>query len=142
MVPQTPESHPPLRGPKTRSLAERAVWSVLGSLFLALGAIGVVVPGLPTTPFILLATACFARSSERMTRYLLNHRLFGRLIQDYRAGRGIPFRAKLLALFTMGAFSAFAVGPGLPAELFWPRIAVLAAAITGGIVVLRIPTRK
>ena len=73
----------------------------LGFLFLALGALGVVLPVLPTTPFLRLAAACFARSSQRFYDWLLNSRVFGQLIRNWRDTRSIPRRAKRLAIATM-----------------------------------------
>lgn len=73
----------------------------LGFLFAGLAALGVVLPLLPTTPFLLLAAACFARSSERFYRALLGNRIFGPLIRDWREHRAIPRRAKILAITLM-----------------------------------------
>ena len=76
----------------------RALWFGLGLLFTGMGFLGYVLPGLPGTVFILLAVYFFARSSPRFYNYLLNNRLFGGLIRDWRAGLGIPLRTKLLAV--------------------------------------------
>ena len=74
----------------------RAAYIAAGSGALAVGVVGVFVPLLPTTPFVLLASACYMRGSERLNRRLLASRL-GTFVRDYRAGGGIPRRAKLLA---------------------------------------------
>lgn len=73
----------------------------LGLIFVALGAVGVVLPVLPTTPFLLLAAACFARSSPRFYGWLLNSHLFGQLIRNWRDSRSIPRRAKRVAITMM-----------------------------------------
>ncbi|MCX8116906.1 MAG: YbaN family protein [Desulfobacterota bacterium] len=70
----------------------------LGTFFVGLGIVGIFIPVLPTTPFFLLAAACYARSSDRTYHWLLNHRWFGKYIRDYREGRGIPRRAKGLSI--------------------------------------------
>lgn len=75
----------------------RSIYWLCGMLCLLVGIIGIVVPLLPTTPFILLAAFCFSRSSERLHQYLLNHRLFGKLIRDWEAYGVIPLKAKCLA---------------------------------------------
>lgn len=76
----------------------RGVFLVLGLGFVALGFIGAFLPVLPTTPFLILAAACFARSSERLEGWLLNHRHFGPLLRDWRARGAIPRKAKWMAL--------------------------------------------
>ena len=82
------------------------MWAGLGFVFVGIGGVGIVLPGLPTTPFLILAAACFARSSQRLYDKLLAHRMFGPLIRDYREGRGIPRRAKFLSLGMMWIFVA------------------------------------
>jgi hypothetical protein len=81
--------------------------------FLAAGVIGVAVPVMPTTPFLLLATGCFLRGSERMHRWMLTNPWFGDYLRRYREGRGIPVRAKLGAILllwaTIGVSATFVV---------------------------------
>ncbi len=74
---------------------------VAGTLSTAIGIIGIIVPILPTTPFLLLAAACYLRSSERFYRRLLNNRLFGTYIGDYLAGRGMPLKTKVFTLLLL-----------------------------------------
>lgn len=75
----------------------KLVWTGLGWLFVGLGLIGVVLPIMPTTPFLLLAAACFMRGSDRLYAWLMHHPVFGAYLRAYREGRGIPLRAKVLA---------------------------------------------
>lgn len=75
----------------------RAFWAVSGSFFLLCGLIGVVLPLLPTVPFLLLATFCFARSSERMHTWLVTHRVFGPMIADWQRSGAIRPAAKRAA---------------------------------------------
>ena len=79
-------------------------WALLAlaALCLALGVVGVVVPGLPTTPFILLAAWAAARSSPRLHAWLLNHRLFGPMVRDWQNGGTVSRRAKWSATVAMG----------------------------------------
>jgi len=70
----------------------------VGTFFVGLGLLGIFLPVLPTTPFLLLAAACYARSSERFYNWLLNHRWFAEYIRNYREGRGIPPRVKALSI--------------------------------------------
>jgi uncharacterized protein len=74
---------------------------LLGSLSLALGVIGIFVPGLPTTVFLLISAACYVRSSERLHRWLTNHRILGTFIRDYEQHRAMPLKSKVVALISM-----------------------------------------
>jgi hypothetical protein len=69
-----------------------------GTLFLALGVIGIFLPLLPTTPFLLLAAACYARGSQRFYNWLLRNRVLGSYIRNFREGKGIPLRAKAISI--------------------------------------------
>ena len=81
----------------------RPLLIVVGSLSLALGAAGIVLPVLPTTPFMLLSAYCFARSSERMHDYLVNHRVFGTYISNYYNQAMTPrHKARTLAVLWLG----------------------------------------
>src|SRR5690606_21314044 len=73
----------------------------IGTLAVVLGLIGIFVPLLPTTPFLLLASACYARGSTRMANWLVSNRLFGRYLMDFQAGTGIPLKTKIVALLVM-----------------------------------------
>jgi len=76
----------------------RAILITSGTIFLGLGLIGIFIPILPTTPFLLLAAACYARSSQRFYNWLMNNRWFGSYIKNYRDGRGIPLKFKILTI--------------------------------------------
>ena len=92
----------------SRSRASRWLWGAAGGIALVTGFIGVFLPLLPTTPFVLLAAFCFSRSSPRVERWLLSHPRFGPMIQNWRAHRAIPLRAKKLAWVMMTAGSLWA----------------------------------
>jgi len=115
------------------------LWATLGVSFVAIGLVGAVLPVLPTTPFLILAAACFARSSPRLEAWLLHHRRFGPLLRDWRRHQVIPRRAKRLACggMTVGyGFFWFTTGPG------WPlAMAVAALMLTGAGYVLSRPSR-
>lgn len=91
----------------------RAALIAAGSVCVALGAIGVVLPLLPTTPFLLLAAACYIRSSPRFYHWLIGNRVLGCYIRDYCSGAGIPVRAKVTTItllwLTIGASAVFFV---------------------------------
>ncbi len=76
----------------------RALFVVSGTLSLILGVVGIVLPGLPTTPFLLLSAGCYARGSERFYIWLMTNKVFGKYIRNYREGKGIPKKVKSGAL--------------------------------------------
>ena len=80
-----------------RSGFQRKLYLAAGLLFLALGALGVFIPVLPTTPFLLLAAAMFMRSSGRLYLWLTTHRVFGPFIRNYRLYRAVPLRSKVVS---------------------------------------------
>ena len=110
----TPPSPPaPAGGPTelqrvSRHAAVRALWLVAGAAALLLGLLGIVVPLLPTTPFVLLAAFCFSRGSQRWDHWLLNHPRLGPPVRDWRQHRAVPLRAKQWATAMMAASSLWA----------------------------------
>lgn len=93
----------------------RPLWTVLGGISVALGLAGLLLPLLPTTPFMILAAACFAKSSPRLHDWLVSHRVFGPAIRDWRESRAIAPRAKRMALLAMAAAFGLSLALRLPA---------------------------
>lgn len=85
----------------TRDKIKVFLWKVMGVFCVGLAILGAILPILPTTVFLLMATACFAKSSPRMQRMLLNNKTFGPLIHDWQQHRSIPRKAKRVALLTI-----------------------------------------
>lgn len=110
-----------------------AGWASLG-----LGALGLAVPVLPTAPFVLLAAACFMRSSERLHAWVVSHPLFGHHIEDYLAGRGLRARTKAVALTTLWASVATSVVLWVP--LLAADLIIVAVAVAVSVYILRLPT--
>jgi len=97
-------------GTRRVSSFRKGIFVVAGTISLGLGALGVFLPVLPTTPFLLLSAAFYYKGSERMHRWLLNNKLFGNYIKNYKGGRGIALKAKaitLCLLWTTICYSAF-----------------------------------
>jgi uncharacterized membrane protein YbaN (DUF454 family) len=94
----------------------RVALVVAGTGFVGLGVLGAFLPVLPTTPFMLLAAACYARASTRFYNGLLNNRLFGPTVREWRRHRSIPYRTKCTAIalmaITLTASIVFAVEDG------------------------------
>ena len=106
---------------------KRSVYKPLGLVFLALGVIGILLPILPSTPFVLLAAWCFAQSSEKWHRKLLDSDVFGPMIRNWEANRCISLRTKIVGLTGMavagGASIAFAIND--------PVLQIAAASLMG-----------
>ena len=118
----------------------RGTLIVLGTCFTGLGILGVFLPLLPTTPFLLLAAACYARSSKRFYYWLLNNRLFGSYIKNYHEGRGISLKLKVITLALLWGtttYSAFFVVDAL----YW-RIILLVIAVGVTIHILKTRTLR
>ena len=85
------------------SRGQRLLWMLAGLVSLVVGFIGIFLPLLPTTPFVLLAAFCFSRGSKRMEAWLVHHPRFGPMVQAWRRHRAVPLRAKQLATVMMAA---------------------------------------
>ena len=116
----------------------RHVYLALGAGFVALGFIGAFLPVLPTTPFLILAVACFARSSPRLEGWLLDHPRFGRGLRAWRERGAIPPRAKLMAVG--GSALGFSVFYATSRPGPWLVAAVAALMLSGVAYVLSRPS--
>ena len=124
---------------ENRNPAIRYALLTLGWLSVVLGVVGIFLPVLPTTPFLLLAAACFARSSERFYTWLVNHPKLGPWIRDYLDGNGIPLKGKVYAIGLMWlsiSVSCFLV------PLFWARAFMLTSAVCVTLYILRQKTLR
>lgn len=112
----------------------------LGTLFIGIGIIGIIVPILPTTPFLLVAAALYARSSQKFYNWLINNRVFGKYIKNYREGKGIPLKVKIFAIsilwITIGC-SAF-----LAVDILYVRIILFLVAVGATVYIARLKTFK
>ena len=119
----------------------RGLWILGGLLCVGVGALGVIVPGLPSTIFFIMAAAAFSRSSERMERWVLGLPGVGKLVADYRSGLGMPWRAKVIA----GTMIVVAVGlsTGLALSSWTWRGVVIGLGLVGLAYIFgRVPTRR
>lgn len=112
----------------------------LGTLSLILGVIGIVVPGLPTTPFLLLSAALYFKSSSKLYNWLIQHPVFGKFIRNYRETKSIPRATKIYALSIMWVMITLSCVFFI--KISWVIIIVLAVGIVGSVVMIQIPTRK
>lgn len=104
---------------------------IVGSVSLVLGLLGVFLPVLPTTPFLLLSAALWVKSSPRLYEWLLNHRIFGDYIRNFREYRAIPLRAKIVSVTLLWATMSYCIFV-VANEKLWLQIvfATIAIAIT------------
>lgn len=125
----------------SRSAPVRWAWFATGWVAVGLGAIGIVVPGLPTTVFFIVAASCFARSSPRFEQWVLNLPRIGPLVRDYRSGLGMPRRAKAVAIAMIVVAVSLSAVFGLSSAV--ARAVVVGAGLVGvGWILWRVPTRE
>jgi uncharacterized membrane protein YbaN (DUF454 family) len=117
----------------------RALLWLGGVAALILALIGVVVPGLPTTPFVLVAGACFVRASPRAHAWLLRNRLFGPMLREWEEHRSVPRRVKRIAVAAMVVMASLSVWHF--SGRAWLQATILAAMLVGSAIVLRLPSR-
>jgi len=127
--------------PVVRRGAWRIVWLVAGMVAVGVGAVGVVVPGLPTTVFFIVAASCFARSSPRFERWVLNLPKIGPMVRDHRSGLGMPRRVKAIALAMM--WTAILLSSlALRQRPVIVAVLVVAGLVGTAYILLRVPTRE
>jgi uncharacterized membrane protein YbaN (DUF454 family) len=123
-----------------QSRFSRGALIVAGSISLGLGIIGIILPLLPTTPFLLLAAWCYARSSKKFYIWLINNKRFGRIIKNYYEGKGIPLHVKIYAISLL--WVTILLSSYLFIEMLLIRIILIIIATLVTIHILRFPTLK
>lgn len=121
-----------------KSLLQRRVYLALGFVALSLGIIGIPMPVLPTTPFILLAAWCFARSSERWHQWLLSNETFGAVISNWEERRCISLQTKIVAISSMVVLGGSSVVFAIQNDT--TRLVALGFMLIGAVVVLQLDT--
>lgn len=127
-------------GRETAGGSVKVLLTVLGSIALALGILGIFLPLLPSTPLFLLAAICYARSSRKLHDRLLAHPVVGRSIRSYRDGLGLPLRQKVIILVLL--WSSITVSGIFFTSSLWIRglLAVIAVGVT--VHILMLPVRR
>lgn len=129
---------PPIPPIQERTGPLRYLYLGLGFVFVGLGTLGIILPGLPTTPFMILAAWMFSKSSARFHAWLWNHRLFGPYVREWNRHRVIPIHAKILSSSFMGLGLGGMIYRGAP----WPLLAAtLALCAWGTWFIYRCPSR-
>ncbi len=109
----------------------KAILIFTGTVCVALGVLGMFLPLMPTTVFLLLAAYCYSRSSDKFHNWLLTNRLCGKYISNYRSGRGITLRQKVSTILTLWASIGFSIW--LVSGRFW--LTLLLAAVAVGVTI-------
>ena len=118
----------------------KVILNFIGIVAVILGILGIFLPLLPTTPFLLLASACFARASTRMHNWLQTNRIFGKYLSSYENGYGIPLRGKIWTLIFMWGSMSYSIWRS---DLLWARILIVILGTSVTIYVTRfVPTTQ
>jgi len=118
----------------------RLLWNAVGTFFLALGLIGIPLPLLPTTPFLLIAAACYLRGSRRMHNWMMMNRYFGAYLKDYLEGNGLAIRTKIVAVSVLWGVIVFSAA--FATENAIVRVGLLAVALGVTIHLLTLATKR
>jgi len=121
-------------------MISKLLFITIGSIFLGLGALGIVIPGLPATPFLILAAVFYLRGSSRLHHWIRHHRIFGKYLNIYQKNKAMTLQSKITALammWTMILISSF-----LLIENPMVRWIILATGVIGTIIIIQIRTYK
>ena len=118
----------------------KSFWIIGGTVCICLGILGIFLPILPTTPFLLLAAFCYGRGSKRFYHWLVNRSRLGSYIRSYKEGRGIPLKQKVLTIVLLWLTIGFAIG--FVATTWWLKALLLVVAAGVTIHLSKIKTRR
>jgi len=116
---------------------KRKLLIVAGTISTAVGIVGIFVPILPTTPFLLLAAACYLRSSRKFYHWLLNNRFFGAYVRNYLQGRGMPLKLKILTILLLWVTIACSAIFAVQALIIRVILALIATGVTAHIILIK-----
>ena len=119
--------------------AKKALLVAAGSVCLALAVLGVFLPLLPTTPFLLLASACYVRSSERLHGWLMRNRLLGGYLRNFKERRGIPVRAKVTTVLLLWLPLLYSV---YRLDILWLELLLVLMGLIWSVLIFRMKTVK
>ena len=130
---------------KSKLNFKKILFIIVGSTSFLLGVVGIVIPGLPTTPFMILSSIMFLNSSDRLYLWLTTHERFGKYVLDFKKGKGITFKTKLYAqtmmLLTM-SLSLIPISPAFIDNVVVRIILAISAVFSFWLVGFKIPTNK
>jgi uncharacterized membrane protein YbaN (DUF454 family) len=115
---------------------------VSGTFFLVIGIIGIFIPILPTTPFLLLAAACYAKGSKKFYNWLINNKWLGKYIKNYQEGRGIPLNVKIITITLLWITIAFSTIIIVSNNLIRIILIIIAIGVTIHVLTIRTSEKK
>jgi uncharacterized membrane protein YbaN (DUF454 family) len=118
----------------------KMIYFSFGLFLTGLGLIGVIIPGLPTTIFMILAAACFFRSSTKMYNWVIKHPLFGESVLRFRSGEGMPMKAKYTAIIMMWFFISASIFFFLHSHSLWIKTIITLSGLIGTVFIIKQPT--
>jgi len=121
---------------------KRRLLVIVGTISMAVGIIGIFVPILPTTPFLLLAAVCYMKGSNRLHQWMLNNRLFGAYIKSYIQGRGMPLSIKILTILLLWISIGVTVAFGVQHIALRAVLVLIAVGVTVHISLIKTKTEK
>lgn len=116
------------------------LWKLAGIIFVLLGCVGIVLPVLPTTPFLLLAAICFSKGSEKLHIWLINSTVFGKYIEDYIKGKGIPLHAKVISIIFIWTSIGYSIYK--MREVVFGQVILFLIAVTVSIHIITIKAKR
>jgi len=116
---------------------KRQLLIITGTICVVIGVIGIFIPILPTTPFLLLATACYLRSSQRFHSWLMNNRVFGVYIRNYTEGRGMPIKVKLFTITLLWVTIGISISVAAPNWIVKTILIIIAIGVTLHIILIK-----
>jgi uncharacterized membrane protein YbaN (DUF454 family) len=116
----------------------RGIYIIVGTIALVIGAIGLFLPVIPTTPLVILAAACYYRGSKRLHAWILSSRWFGETIKNYQAGRGLTRDTKVRAIFLM--WTTIIISAWFFVSNPFVRVAIICVAVGVTVYLVRLPT--
>jgi hypothetical protein len=122
------------------SSTEKIVFTLVGTISLLIGLIGIILPVIPTTPFILFSAWCYYRGSERFHDWLVNHPYLGPIVEEYGNGEGMTKESKIKAIIL--TWTAVLMTAVFILQSLLMRAIIIVIAVIGTIVLIRIKTRK
>ena len=125
-----------------KDFIKKGILVVSGTFFIVLGVIGIFIPLLPTTPFLLLSAACYIRGSKKFYNWLIKNKWFGEYIKNYQAGKGVPLNVKIISLIILWITIIFSTIVIVSYFLIRIILIIIAIGVTIHIMAIKTPDKN